>query len=176
MSHRLKITLLVSALVIVNTSLAAGRAARHAEVESGSPEWIEVSSKREPARGGAMRDVLTDDAHGSKRVPTGMWGGKHVGMTVAESSATVEFDCAHATIPRRIVLDRHGRFDVAGTYAEEHGGPVRPGEQSGGHAARFTGRVTGKTMRLTVARADTKKIVGTFTLAHGREASLVKCR
>jgi hypothetical protein len=97
-------------------------------------------------------------------------------MSVAESSASVEFDCAHATIPRRITLDRRGRFDVAGTYAEEHGGPARMGEPDGGYAARFTGRVDGGTMKLTVSRRDTKRIIGTFTLAHGREPSLVKCR
>ncbi|MFN2481444.1 MAG: hypothetical protein ABR554_08250 [Pyrinomonadaceae bacterium] len=123
-----------------------------------------------------MRDALTDDAHGTKGVPTGTWGGEHVEMNVAHDSATLEFDCAHATIPRRIVLDRRGRFDVAGTYFEEHGGPVRMGEQPGGYAARFTGRVAGETMKLTVARGSTRKIMGTFTLARGREPSIVKCR
>jgi hypothetical protein len=123
-----------------------------------------------------MRGVLMNHAHGTRGVPTGTWGGEHIELKVSERSAEAEFDCAHATIPRRIVLDRRGRFDVGATYVEEHGGPVRAGAQTGGYAVRFVGRITGETMRLAVRRVDTRESVGTFTLARGREPSLVKCR
>ena len=123
-----------------------------------------------------MRDATVDDAHATKGVPAGTWGGEHAEMKVSERSATIEFDCAHASIPRRVFLDRRGRFDAIGTYVEEHGGPVREGAQTAGYTARFAGRITGGTMRLTVRRADTGKVIGTFTLARGRESSLVKCR
>jgi hypothetical protein len=176
LNHRLKIILLVCALIIVSAFPAAGHAGQSAGAESHPRGRTDGSSKRESAREGEMRDVLMNHAHGTKGAPTGTWGGEHIEMKVSERSAEVEFDCAHATIPRRIVLDRRGRFDIGGTYVEEHGGPVREGAQAGGYAVRFAGRLTGETMRLTVRRVDTKEIIGTFTLARGREASLVKCR
>lgn len=176
MSHRLKITLLVCALFSVNGFLVAGHAARHAGVERPSSDRGDGSSEREPAREGEMRNLAMSHDHGTRGVPTGMWGGEHIEMKVAEDSAEVEFDCAHASIPRRMVLDRRGRFDVGGTYAEEHGGPAREGARTDGYAVRFAGRITGESLRLTIRRVDTNKIIGTFTLARGRESSLVKCR
>jgi len=43
----------------------------------------------------------------------------------SEKGAEVEFDCAHGQMTQRTTLDRHGDFDVAGTFTPEHGGPVR---------------------------------------------------
>ncbi|MFN2453233.1 MAG: hypothetical protein ABR577_03335 [Pyrinomonadaceae bacterium] len=123
-----------------------------------------------------MRKPHGNDKPGTKGVPVGTWGGEHVNLEVTERGASVEFDCAHAAIDRRIVLDHRNRFDVAGIYTEEHGGPVRETEQADGSPARFTGQVTGKRMKLTVTHSDTKEIIGTFALIHGEEPSLVKCR
>ena len=117
---------------------------------------------------------------GRRRAPDsllpGTWGGEHVRLEVTEGGATVEFDCAHATVEGRVVVDGAGRFNVAGTYVEEHGGPVRADESSGGFPVRLSGRVGGSLMRLTVTRARTRKVVGTFALARDREAELGKCR
>jgi hypothetical protein len=109
-------------------------------------------------------------------VPTGTWGGEHVSLQVTERGAAVEFDCAHATIERRIILDRRGRFDIAGTHVEERGGPVRENENPDSYPVRFTGQVSGKKMRLTVRRTDTRELIGTFTLVRGQEPFLVKCK
>jgi hypothetical protein len=120
------------------------------------------------ARGGEV--VLNEG------LEVGMWGGEHISLEVTEGGARVEYDCAHGTIGRRIVPDRKGRFDVPGTYVEESGGPVREGAQPKSYPARYTGRVSGGRMSVTVTRGDTRKVLGKFTLVRGREPSLFKCR
>jgi hypothetical protein len=106
----------------------------------------------------------------------GTWGGEHISLEVTEGGARVEYDCAHGTIGRRIVPDRKGRFDVPGTYVEESGGPVREGARPKSYPARYTGRVSGERMSLTVTRGDSQKVIGKYTLVRGREPELVKCR
>jgi hypothetical protein len=113
--------------------------------------------------------------HNSRTLLPGVWGGEHVRLEVTEGGATVEFDCAHATVQRRIVVGRAGRFGVAGTYYAEHGGPVRADETSSGQPVRLAGRVVGGLMKLTVITRAGKSL-GTFALTRGREAELFKCR
>ncbi len=112
----------------------------------------------------------------AERLPLGTWAGEHITLEVNSVNAKVEYDCAHGTIDRKILLTGDSRFDVPGTHSEEHGGPVRENEHPDSYPARFNGQVKGKTMKLTVTRSDTKEIVGTFTLTHGAESSLIKCR
>lgn len=107
----------------------------------------------------------------------GTWGGEHIGLEVnSRGGATVEYDCAHGTIGRRIILNRSGRFDVPGTHTEESGGPVRQDAQPHTYAVRYTGRVRGARMSLTVTRGGTGKVIGTYTLVRGQEPSIFKCR
>jgi len=44
------------------------------------------------------------------RLARGTWGGTHVSLTVGESSATIEYDCAHGLIDGPLLTDRRGRF------------------------------------------------------------------
>ena len=120
-----------------------------------------------------MRDNI--GANGDE-IPLGNWGGEHISLELTAQGGTVEFDCAHGVITRKLVLDRSGRFDVPGTYVEERGGPVRSNEQSKEFPVRYTGSIKNGKLRLTITRSDTKKSLGTFTLTHGQEAFLVKCR
>ena len=106
----------------------------------------------------------------------GVWGGEHIRFEVTESGAQIEYDCAHGTVEGKIVVDAQGRFNVYGMHYEEHGGPVRPGEDAAGYRVRLSGRVGGSLLKLTVTRAGTRKVVGTFNLARDREAMIVKCR
>ena len=106
----------------------------------------------------------------------GVWGGEHIRFEVTENGASVEYDCAHGTVEGKIVVDAQGRFSVYGKHYEEHGGPVRLGEEASGYRVRLSGRVGGSLMKLTVTRAGTRKVIGTFNLARDREALIVKCR
>lgn len=106
----------------------------------------------------------------------GLWGGEHIRMEVTAEHTKIEFDCAHATVSSKILIDPRGRFAVKGTHFEEHGGPSRQGEEGHGYPVQFSGTVKGKNIKLTVMRTDTKELLGTFSLTHGREPELVKCR
>jgi hypothetical protein len=106
----------------------------------------------------------------------GVWGGEHIRFEVTEAGAKIEYDCAHGTVEGRIVVDSQGRFSVYGIHYEERGGPSRPGDEASGYRVRLSGRVGGSLMRLTVTRAGTRKVVGTFNLTRDAEANLVKCR
>ncbi len=110
------------------------------------------------------------------RLAQGTWGGTHVTVTVGESSATIEFDCAHGQIDGPLVTDRRGRFDLKGTYSPEHGGPVRDNEQSTGQPVRYTGWTDGKKMTLTVTLSGQKETFGAFNLTRGVEGRIFKCR
>ena len=110
------------------------------------------------------------------RLAQGTWGGTHVTVTVGESSATIEFDCAHGQIDGPLVTDRRGRFDLKGTYSPEHGGPVRNNEQTVGQAVRYTGWTDGKKMTLTVTLSGQKETFGAFNLTRGAEGRIFKCR
>ena len=107
----------------------------------------------------------------------GVWGGRHIRFEVTEGGgARIEYDCAQGTIEGRIVVDARGRFNVYGTHYEERGGPVRPGDGERGYRVRLSGRVGGSLMKLTVTRAGTGELIGTFDLARDRDPFIVKCR
>ena len=165
MNRRLKMTIALAALQLFAALPAAG----HAAADS-----IKAAGRRAPmTQGGGSRRVR-------RRAPDtltpGVWGGTHIRFEVTETGASVEYDCAHGTVEGKIVVDSQGRFNVYGLHYEEHGGPVRPGDDASGYRVRLSGRVGGSLMKLTVTRAGTRKIIGTYSLARDREPFLVKCR
>ena len=115
--------------------------------------------------GGAGREALR----------TGTWGGNHVVLTVTGEGVTIEFDCAHGTLQGPIRPDAEGRFETAGTYVQERGGPVREGEESAGTPARYIGQVEKGKMNLTIALPDGREALGPYELVHGKAARLTKC-
>jgi hypothetical protein len=96
-------------------------------------------------------------------------------MTVSNSGALLEYDCASGKIDRPIILDVRGGFDAQGSYVSEHGGPQRDGDAAVTRA-RYVGRVNGDTMRLTVRLEHSEKPAGVFTLTRGDDPLLTKCR
>jgi hypothetical protein len=106
-------------------------------------------------------------------VPTGIWAGDHVVLEVSSGGAQINFDCAHGTIDESMALDASGNFDVKGSFARE-GGPTLQTEPT--RAARYSGRVQGSSMTLSVLLTDSKETMGTFALAQGASPRLVKCK
>jgi len=105
----------------------------------------------------------------------GVWGGEHIGMVVSDSSATLDYDCAHGTIDEPFSTDCNGEFEVVGVHILEHGGPLRVGEVLPQHPASYKGQIDGKVMTLKVTLTDTGEEIGTFTITLGVEPNVHKC-
>src|SRR6266478_8449508 len=124
------------------------------------------------ALSGVLLQAGTQTAPDASVVANGAWGGEHIVLQVSEKGADVEFDCAHGQVTQPMMLDKHGDFDVVGTFTPEHGGPVRRDENVPAAPARYSGHVDGHTMSLTVTLGKEK--VGSFTLIRGSIPNLTK--
>ncbi|HEY7783313.1 MAG TPA: hypothetical protein VIB00_01225 [Pyrinomonadaceae bacterium] len=109
-----------------------------------------------------------------RQVSKGRWGGEGIGIEVGDT-ATIEFDCAHATINEKMVLDQEGKFQAKGFYVREKGGPVRSDENEQRQAATFMGKVEGDTLTLRIQLEGEKTDFGTFTLTRGKSGRIRKC-
>ena len=106
---------------------------------------------------------------------TGKWGGDHIGIMISDSSATLEYDCAHGTMDEPIIPDNEGNFEVIGVHVFEHGGPVRSDEVADEHPALYKGHIAGNKMTLVLVLTDRKTELDTFTLTRGVEPLIHKC-
>jgi hypothetical protein len=111
-----------------------------------------------------------------EKLANGVWGGPHIHAEVTNRGADFEFDCAHVTIDQPIVLDGAGSFDIKGKYAPEHGGPIRRDEDDNGRPVHYVGRVRDQELTLKISDAGTKESLGSFTLTHGSEGRVMKCK
>jgi len=174
-NRRLRTTLAAAALLLASAHAAAvgdARGVRPVGPRAGADAAAAGRRATMSQTGGARgRRARASDA-----LTPGVWGGEHIRFEVTERGANVEYDCAHGTVEGRIVVDRRGRFSVNGMHYEEHGGPVRLGKEAAGYPVRLSGVVGGSLMKLTVTRAGTRRVVGTFSLARDREPNVFKCR
>ena len=176
MNYRQKVTLAVGALQLLVALPAAGHVTRAGMSRSFGRARAGEMSESQRARMSSGHKSQGDRKRATAPLPAGLWGGEHIRLEVSEGGATVEYDCAHGTVDAKIVVDRRGHFRASGRHFEEHGGPVRRDEPLKSYTVRYAGQVKGGVMKLTVTRADTGARVGTFTLTHGREPVIVKCR
>jgi hypothetical protein len=105
-----------------------------------------------------------------------VWGGPHVHLVMTAKGAELEFDCAHGQIKAPIKGDSEGRFDLPGTFVRERGGPIRSDETPAEEAVRYSGRIVGDSMTLTITLVDSHEKLDTFSLARGKEGRLWKCK
>ena len=110
------------------------------------------------------------------QVPTGVWDGKGIQLTVTTAGARIDYDCETGTIAGQLLFDRSGKFTASGTHSFGRGGPRQPGGAARKiHKASYEGSLDGVTMRLTVSLPDLGRKLGEFTLELGRRASLERC-
>src|SRR5258708_11510866 len=114
-------------------------------------------------------------ANAGTRLASGEWGGEHVRMSVGETGALLEFDCAHGGVDEALVVDEAGRFEANGRFVREHGGPTRKDEAEGGAPARYRGSAEGTSLVLEIALEEGPPL-GPFRLTLGGRARIVKCR
>lgn len=110
------------------------------------------------------------------RVAEGSWGGMHLRLSVGRDGAFLEFDCARGQIAAPFEIDSEGRFDLPGTYTREGPGPIRIGREPSARPARYSGRVEGARMTLSVKLEGADTPLAEYTLTHGAPGRVVKCR
>ena len=115
----------------------------------------------------------------SRTVPAGAWGGNGIALTVDESGAKLELDCAHGRIAQPLALDADGRFELTGTFVRERPGPVRMGpngeaQEEKGAPATYSGRLEGDVLRLTI-RFENGGESRPLEARRGQAARLHKC-
>ncbi|HUP19256.1 MAG TPA: hypothetical protein VM778_04790 [Gemmatimonadota bacterium] len=101
----------------------------------------------------------------------GTWGGENAGVVVTEAAAHVHIGCTLGDTSGPILLAVDGTFDVAGSYNVD----AYPVDRGILHPARFTGRVVGRQMTLTVTLTDTTLQLGPAVLTFGREPEMGTC-
>lgn len=177
MNRLWKSSIIAFCFFVCTAFLLIGQAAQ-GDNRAGLVAWHNDHSKKFPTERerGMVGGLPINGEARTKGLLVGLWGGEHISMQVTELRTTIEYDCAHGTIDRRITLDRRGRFRVSGMQVAERGGPVRQNEQPAGYPVRFAGQVNGKSMRLTVTNSVTRELLGVFTLVYGSEPKLRKCR
>ena len=109
----------------------------------------------------------------SRAALSGEWGGEHIALELQDGAGRLELDCAHGSITQAIVPAADGTFSVLGTFTRESGGPV-PREGEDVHPARYSGKVSGDRMDLTIA-VDGTELADKFVLVKNQSPRIVKC-
>ena len=115
-----------------------------------------------------------------REIAAGAWGGTGIAMTVDESGAKIELDCAHGSITGRLALDADGRFELPGTLARERPGPVRMGPngepaEAKGVPVTYSGRLEGDTLHLSIRYEKAEEPSAELRLQRGATPRLHKC-
>jgi len=166
----------LSLVIVLSLALAAPQPAQGRAVEPQKASARRPRKSKKKAKRAPMKQQQTPPAAAAPtRLPLGLWGGEHIRLEVNETGARLEFDCAHGSVASPITLDGRLHFDFEGVYVSERGGPERPGQTPDTHTARYTGRVEGDKMFLSVALKHLNQNLGTYTLTRGAEPLLVKC-
>jgi hypothetical protein len=97
---------------------------------------------------------------------TGAWGSTDGRLTGTEVNSVFTGPCGSGHTNEPIMQDRHGHFDLSGTYG------VSGGISSD---ARFMGAVGDKTITLRVKMADSSQAVGPVTMHLGQQPTLASC-
>jgi hypothetical protein len=121
---------------------------------------------------GACAQAAGPSAATQARVPAGQWGGTGALLTVEDSSAAIQFDCAEGTLNGPLTMDEDRRFAVEGTFVRGRGGPVGEEPPESEHAT-YSGEVDDDTLTLTVRVGE--EDFGTFTLTRGKAGRLRRC-
>jgi len=102
---------------------------------------------------------------------TGTWGGTDAGLIAGDTAAHVHIGCTVGDARLPIAVNDDGTFEATGTY-DVDAFPVPRGIL---HPARFSGRITGTTMTLTVTLLDTARTLGPVQLTYGVTPQMGPC-
>jgi hypothetical protein len=105
----------------------------------------------------------------------GQWGGAHISLNVLDSGATLQLDCAEATMDQPMRADPDGYFRLTGKYTP--GGGADPAGGRPSLPASFYGAADGSSMQLTVTYQDAEGQSHStlYTLVYGESGALNRC-
>lgn len=107
------------------------------------------------------------------RVAKGIWGGENVRMEVTDDGANLQFSCSSGAIDGPLPIT-DGKFEVKGTFTRQTPGPTRENGPKP-QPATFRGSVDNEKMALTVTLAESKELLGEFTLELGKPGRVRRC-
>src|SRR5687767_12903312 len=111
-----------------------------------------------------------------ERVPTGVWGGKGIQLTVTEDGAAIDYGCDSGTIEGRIQPDSRGKFVARGTHVFGSGGPrSSDGPAPKPREARYEGTRNGDKLELKVLLPELNRNLGKFSVQFGQTPRLERC-
>jgi hypothetical protein len=100
--------------------------------------------------------------------PDGAWGGPEASLVLSPAGGRLAYLCGSGTMASNWVLSPDGRLTGSGQHYFG-GGPVPPGGPVP-HPARYSGRLDGDTLDLTVTLTDLGQTLGPFRLLRGGPA------
>jgi hypothetical protein len=156
--------------------LCAGTAPRAASVAPGAGAGVAADAGQRRKSRARVRRKMSEQTKEGAAADEATWGGAHVQLRVRGGGADVEFDCARGEITEPFKVDAEGRFDLPGTFARQSPGPIRLGKTPAAQTARYSGRIEGHNMTLSVRLAGADQSPETYTLTRGSEGRLWKCR
>jgi len=119
--------------------------------------------------------AIVGSCYGAPAAPiteiVGTWGGDDAGLIATDSTVHVHIGCTLGDATGPVRLDADGRFDAPATYNVD----AHPVDRGIIHPARFSGRVIGQSMTLTVILTDTARQLGPVTLTYGKEPKMGPC-
>ena len=175
--HSLRVSSILLAMPLLFTFLAQSNSCQSTKATNATKDKT-VTKDSTLTKEDGRTPIRVDDG----KIPIGtdagtdVWGGEHIRLQVTENGAEIEYDCAQGTMSQPPVAGAGGRFDIKGTHRAEHAGPIRRDEESNDRPARYTGKIVGDQMTLTVTLTDKSETFGNFTLMRGSEGKVFKCR
>ena len=124
---------------------------------------------------GAVSACALLDSPAGERLEEGTWGGKNAGLIVSDTGAHLHIGCTLGDVIVPIILDEHGRFDVA----ESHNLTAFPISAGVYLPARLTGWTADDLLSLTLTVDDTVNhrtvVFGPLRLRLGSRPELGPC-
>ena len=96
----------------------------------------------------------------------GSWGSEQGHLTATKVSTQFVGSCGTGNTIKPIMLDRHGKFNVIGTYG---------GSPTSYQTARFIGAIGSGTITLRVVGADSAMAVAPIVMRLGQQPALATC-
>ena len=96
----------------------------------------------------------------------GSWGSEQGHLTATKVSTQFVGSCGTGNTIKPIMLDRHGKFNVIGTYG---------GSPTSYQTARFIGAIGSGTITLRVVGADSSMAVAPIVMRLGQQPALATC-